>query len=185
MIQTLAHHFHFLQAIFRLTLILLRRSRTHSQHRRPIQIEKDMIGRQYMRASRLYLPLHLPRLDLRHMMLNQANPIYRTNVPDIAMSFSDLPFAYGPFVPHRVPKQYLENYFSAHHLDKYLVTNTTVEDISKLNNAPNDAPRWSLALRRFNAVARKDEWWRETFDAVIIANGHYSVPYVRGRIGKN
>ncbi|KAJ5087281.1 hypothetical protein N7456_010897 [Penicillium angulare] len=95
------------------------------------------------------------------------------------MSYSDLPFAYGPFVPHWVPKQYIENYFSAHHTDQYLVTNTTVEDVSKIEaKQPNDSPRWSLTLRRSNAVKKQDEWWSETFDAVIIANGHYSVPYV-------
>ena len=137
-----------------------------------------------MRASRLYHLLRLFCLGFCHMKLNKAKGINRTNVPDIAMSFSDLPFAYGPFVPHWVPKQYVENYFSAHHLDKYLVTNTTVEDVSKLENDPNEAPRWSLTLRRFNAVTQEDEWWRETLDAVIIANGHYSVPYVCDPIGR-
>ncbi|KAJ5552411.1 FAD/NAD(P)-binding domain-containing protein [Penicillium frequentans] len=108
-------------------------------------------------------------------------PIYEnltTNVPDIAMSYSDLPFSYGPFVPHWVPKQYIENYFSSHGTDKYLITNTTVEDISKLDSPDPNNPRWSLTLRRFHPVNQQDEWWEEEFDAVIIANGHYSVPYV-------
>ncbi|KKA23327.1 Dimethylaniline monooxygenase [Rasamsonia emersonii CBS 393.64] len=105
-------------------------------------------------------------------------PIYAeltSNVPAIAMSFSDIPFAYGPFVPHWVPKQYIENYFSAHRTDEFLVLNTTVEDVSK---SPGGRHRWSLTLRQHDPVAKVDRWWKEEFDALIFANGHYSVPYV-------
>lgn len=104
--------------------------------------------------------------------------IDRTNVPEIAMSFSDRRFAYGPFVPHWVTKEYIENYFSVHRADTLLVLNTTVEDVSKLPSSSPESPRWSLTLRRFDPVAQADYWWKEEFDAVIIANGHYSVPYV-------
>ncbi|KAF7197313.1 Thiol-specific monooxygenase [Pseudocercospora fuligena] len=103
-------------------------------------------------------------------------PIYEqltTNVPDVAMSFTDLPFAYGPFVPHWIPKQYLENYFSCHHLDQHLRLNTTVEDMTALKNN-----RWRLILRRYDAARHVDDWWQEEFDAVVIANGHYSVPFI-------
>jgi hypothetical protein len=99
----------------------------------------------------------------------------RTNVPDMAMSFSDIPFAYGPFVPHYVPKQYIENYFSAHRTDGLLVTNTTVEDVSR---SPAGRERWTLTLRQHDAVDGVDRWWTDEFDAVVLANGHYSVPFV-------
>lgn len=98
---------------------------------------------------------------------------YRTNVPDIAMSFSDTPFAYGPFVPHHIPRQYIENYFSLHKTDSLLVLNTTVELCSKIKD-----DMWILTLRRHDAIRNVDEWWKEEFDAVILANGHYSIPYV-------
>jgi cation diffusion facilitator CzcD-associated flavoprotein CzcO len=106
--------------------------------------------------------------------------MYRTNVPDIAMSFSDAPFAYGPFVPHYIPRQYIENYFSEHGADSFLVLRTTVEDVSKFKDAEagGDGERWKLTLRRYDAVREVDEWWEEVFDAVVIANGHYSVPFV-------
>lgn len=90
------------------------------------------------------------------------------------MSFSDSRFAYGPFPPHWVPRQYIANYFSLHRTDSLLVLNTTVEDLSRLPG--ND--RWKLTLRRYDSVRHVDVWWEEEFDAVIIANGHYSVPYV-------
>ncbi|KAH7083972.1 dimethylaniline monooxygenase (N-oxide forming) [Paraphoma chrysanthemicola] len=104
-------------------------------------------------------------------------PIYQdltTNVPDIIMSFSDHRFAYGPFAPHWIPRQYVENYFSRHKLDRYLVLNTTVEDLSRLDVREG----WKLVLRRYDPIGKVDVWWEEEFDAVVLANGHYSVPFV-------
>lgn len=95
------------------------------------------------------------------------------------MSFSDSPFAYGPFVPHYIPRQYVENYFSTHRLDAFLQLSTTVEEILKLPPKYNKGyERWKLTLRKHDPVRRLDFWWEEEFDAVILANGHYSVPYV-------
>ena len=93
------------------------------------------------------------------------------------MSFSDRRFSYGPFPPHWVPQQYIANYFSEHRTDKLLVLNTTVEDLSKVSST-RDKDGWRLVLRRYDAVKNVDVWWEEEFDAVIIANGHYSVPFV-------
>lgn len=97
----------------------------------------------------------------------------RTNVPDVAMCFTDCPFAYGPFVPHWIPRQYIEGYFSRHRMDSLLSTSTTVEDLVAM-----DKHRWRLVLRRHDAARGMDDWWEEQFDAVILANGHYTVPFV-------
>jgi len=108
-------------------------------------------------------------------------PIYTsltTNVPDIAMSFSDSHFAYGPFAPHHIPRQYLENYFSIHKTDSHLVLNTTVEDVSQIHTSSKGGPRWKLTLRKYDPLRHVDEWWTDEFDFVVFANGHYSVPYV-------
>ncbi|USW59319.1 Putative flavin monooxygenase, FAD/NAD(P)-binding domain superfamily [Septoria linicola] len=126
-------------------------------------------------------PLSIPeKLPARRPASTQyrfdKTPIYEgltTNVPDVAMSFSDLPFAYGPFVPHQIPRQYVENYFSWHRLDSLLHTRTTVEDITAISN-----DRWALTLRKYDAPRQVDYWWEEDFDAVVIANGHYAVPFV-------
>ena len=95
------------------------------------------------------------------------------------MSFSDKPFPYGPFVPHWVPKQYIENYFSWQKTDSLLVLNTTVEDLTRIQaKDKHHDGRWKLTLRRFEPTRDADVWWEEEFDAVILANGHYSVPFV-------
>jgi cation diffusion facilitator CzcD-associated flavoprotein CzcO len=94
------------------------------------------------------------------------------------MSFSDVPFAYGPFVPHYIPRQYIESYISTHEIDNLFSFNTTVEDVSKLPDSKIGYEKWKLTLRRHDDVLDVDEWWEEEFDAVILANGHYAVPFV-------
>lgn len=125
----------------------------------------------------LHIPDHLPQTTAPNKQERfDRTPIYddlTTNVPDIAMSFSDSRFSYGPFPPHWVPRQYIANYFSEHRTDSLLVLNTTVEEVRKL---PRD--RWQLTLRRYDAVKHVDIWWEEEYDAVVIANGHYTVPFV-------
>lgn len=101
------------------------------------------------------------------------------------MCFSDARFAYGPFPPHHVPRQYLENYVATHELDENLVLSTTVEDVSRIppsasaSASESGLDRWKLTLRKHDPLRRVDVWWTEDFDALVIANGHYSVPFVR------
>lgn len=99
------------------------------------------------------------------------------------MCFSDARFAYGPFPPHHVPRQYLENYVATHELDENLVLSTTVEDVSRIPPSASASEtglnRWKLTLRKHDPLRRVDVWWTEDFDALVIANGHYSVPFVR------
>ncbi|KAJ4022838.1 hypothetical protein NW752_003292 [Fusarium irregulare] len=100
-----------------------------------------------------------------------------TTVPEIAMSFSDKRFPYGPFVPHHVPLDYLQDYYSLHQIEHLLVLNTTVEDVSRISDGTGQ-DRWQLTLRQYNHAEGLDEWRQEIFDAVIIANGQHSIPYV-------
>lgn len=101
------------------------------------------------------------------------------------MCFSDARFAYGPFPPHYVPRQYIENYVSHHQVDEYLELDTTVEDLAKRPRSGGSSggggsrDRWRLVLRKHDRARHVDVWWEETFDAVVLANGHYSVPFVR------
>ncbi|KAJ3549098.1 hypothetical protein NM208_g678 [Fusarium decemcellulare] len=131
----------------------------------------------------LVIPDNLPTTTTPNQQERYSHtPIYTnltTNVPEIAMSFSDVRFSYGPFVPHYVPRQYIENYFSLHKTDDFLSLNTTVEDVSQIpTSSGKGINRWKLTLRKYDPLRHVDVWWQEEFDAVIIANGHYSVPWV-------
>ncbi|EGX92605.1 dimethylaniline monooxygenase, putative [Cordyceps militaris CM01] len=111
-----------------------------------------------------------------------STPVYdslSTNVPNIVMTFSDALLPYGPFAPHYVARQYVENYFSLHQTDTLLQTNTAVEDLTRSPATKhNGQGEWKLTLRKYDASRQVDEWWEEFFDAVVLANGHYAVPYV-------
>lgn len=93
------------------------------------------------------------------------------------MGFSDKRFPEGPFVSHDIPRMYLQNYYTLHNMEDVLVLNTTVEDLSKIATGGGRSC-WRLTLRKHNVEQDVDEWWQEVFDAVIIANGQFSVPYV-------
>jgi hypothetical protein len=78
-----------------------------------------------------------------------------------------------------VPKQYIETYFSLQGTDNILSLNTTVEDVTRVPiEKLSRHSAWRLTLRRHDPIQKVDRWWQEDFDALIIANGHYSVPYI-------
>lgn len=96
------------------------------------------------------------------------------------MSLSDIPFAYGPFVPHYIPRQYVEGYFSAHKIDSpsNLSLNTTVEDVSFLPgqskiDTKEKKESWKLTLRKYDILKKVDIWWEETFDAGEKLENHF------------
>lgn len=52
--------------------------------------------------------------------------------------------------------------------------NTTVELVYK----NKDEGKWVVTLRQPLQDGREDYWWTETFDAIVVATGHYTVPYI-------
>ncbi|KAJ5769740.1 uncharacterized protein N7511_001791 [Penicillium nucicola] len=109
-----------------------------------------------------------------------------SNVGAKAMAFTHTPFPQhnsasstrnlgprNPTRPFRVVRKYLQDIFKDYtHLASF---NTTVEQVEKRDG------KWTLTLRQSghldnNSLA--DYWWEEQFDAVIVASGHYSVPFI-------
>ena len=79
----------------------------------------------------------------------------------------------NPTRPLRTVAEYLEDIFQNYlHLTSF---NTTVERAEKKGD------KWTLTLRRSGQVHHGqslDYWWQEHFDAVVIASGHYNVPFI-------
>lgn len=48
--------------------------------------------------------------------------------------------------------------------------NTSVEKAEKIGMA------WVLTLRKTLPGGKHNYWWQETFDALVVASGHYSIP---------
>ncbi|KAF2714585.1 FAD/NAD(P)-binding domain-containing protein [Pleomassaria siparia CBS 279.74] len=112
-------------------------------------------------------------------------PYLETNVDAIPMEFSQEPIAdtkselsiskHGkdtPFRHHSVIQKYVAGLVDRDGYNKLVSYNTTVEKAEKIGN------EWKLTLRRDGGQSEEDHWWVEWFDAVIVANGHYSVPYI-------
>ncbi|KAJ5692460.1 hypothetical protein N7462_001883 [Penicillium macrosclerotiorum] len=120
------------------------------------------------------------------------SPVYpglETNVDAGVMSFSQEPIPtirsqwsidrHGPETPfrhHSIIRKYIEDLFTHKGHESLVQYNTTVEQATK----DFTSQKWTLTLRRTmeNNAILSDYWWSETFDAVVVASGHYAVPYI-------
>ncbi|KAF9892972.1 hypothetical protein FE257_000564 [Aspergillus nanangensis] len=131
------------------------------------------------------LPTYRPSLSQHRYTDAHIYPDLHTNVDASVMEYSQEPIPairsatstalHGPDTPfrhHPVIRQYVEDLLTRHGYQDLVEYNTTVE------RAVKDAHegKWVLTLRR--AGDTHDYWWTETFDALVVASGHYAVPYV-------
>ncbi|EEA21409.1 monooxygenase [Talaromyces marneffei ATCC 18224] len=109
-----------------------------------------------------------------------VSPLYRdldTNIPHSLMNFSTQPFPAGsPLFPSRdVVTEYLHQYAaSLKHLIHY---NTQVKNLTKINLDGNEC--WELETQNL----KTHETSISIYDAVVVANGHYSdifIPDIKG-----
>ncbi|KPM38352.1 hypothetical protein AK830_g8238 [Neonectria ditissima] len=105
-----------------------------------------------------------------------------SNIIPSIMSYTEEPFPdklsdrtlaeYGPDAPYRhhtTIRDWIEGIFTRGGHDKLLELDTTVEKAEKVNG------EWILTLRK--VVNSRNYWWREVFDALVVATGHYNVPW--------
>ncbi|KAK0624517.1 thiol-specific monooxygenase, partial [Bombardia bombarda] len=120
--------------------------------------------------------------QLRFSDTAQHEHLHSNINPDI-MAYTREPFPtslsarilerYGPSAPFRhreVVREWVENIFVHNGHDKLLELSTTVERADKKDG------EWVLTLRKENPGG--DYWWQERFDALVVAAGHYSVPWL-------
>jgi cation diffusion facilitator CzcD-associated flavoprotein CzcO len=110
-------------------------------------------------------------------------PYLHTNVEALPMEYSQEPFpttvtelsraAHGPDTPFRHwtdVKGYVADMFARNGYPDLVSYNTTVERAEKVGE------EWKVTLRRDGQ--HSDYWWVEWFDAVVVASGHFWVPYI-------
>ncbi|KAK4442954.1 hypothetical protein QBC34DRAFT_312070 [Podospora aff. communis PSN243] len=108
----------------------------------------------------------------------------QSNITPEIMAFTTEPFPptlsertlrkYGPgaqFRHREVIREWIEGIFLKGGYEKFLELSTTVERAEKVGG------EWVLTLRK-EGVGEKDYWWQERLDAVVVASGHYNVPWV-------
>ncbi|KAJ4295588.1 hypothetical protein N0V90_007601 [Kalmusia sp. IMI 367209] len=138
------------------------------------------------------LPLEIPRsLPAKKAKSPQPRyaessvyPYLETNVDAVPMSFSQesIPTQRSPltiskhgedspFRHHSVVREFIAGLVKRNGYDKFVSYNTSVELAEKIDH------EWRVVLRK-DGGASEDEWWEERFDAVVVASGHYNVPYI-------
>ncbi|KAM0741953.1 hypothetical protein ACQRIT_002130 [Beauveria bassiana] len=129
------------------------------------------------------LPAFTPKSDQPRFTESSVYPYLETNIDSLPMEFSQEPIPpeksqrsielHGkdtPFRHWRVMRDYVASLVERNGYQDYVSYSTTVERAEKING------EWKLTLRKEGKT--QDYWWIEYFDAVIVATGHYSVPYI-------
>lgn len=129
------------------------------------------------------LPAYTPKCEQPRFTESSVYPYLETNIESLPMQFSQEPIPdeksqrsidfHGPDTPFRhwdVMRRYIASLTERNGYEDHISYSTTVEKAEKVTG------EWKLTLRKDGS--ERDYWWTENFDAVIVASGHYSVPYI-------
>jgi hypothetical protein len=133
------------------------------------------------------LPATTPKNTQYRFSETSIYPTLETNIEAHAMSFSQEPFPEersalniqrhgknSPFRNWKAVERYLQDLVNRRGYPDLVTYNTTVELVSK----EKDTGKWVLTLRQPLENGKEDRWWQESFDAVLVAAGHYHVPFI-------
>lgn len=133
------------------------------------------------------LPAIIPHNTQYRFSETSIYPTLETNIDAFAMSFSQEPFPeersalnisrHGPDSPFRhwkAVEKYIQNLVNRRGCEEWISYNTTVELVHK----DRESQKWILTLREPLQNGEQDRWWTESFDAVVVAAGHYQVPFI-------
>ncbi|CCH45935.1 Flavin-containing monooxygenase [Wickerhamomyces ciferrii] len=113
----------------------------------------------------------------------RRSPVYPglyTNVPRRFLRFSSIKYEppakdsskqIDPLITYQEVGQVLDKFTDDNKLLDYFRLNSQVQDVKKTSDG-----KWVLTIRE--TKDGKDHWYIEQFDAVAVASGHYSVPYI-------
>ncbi|RMJ12238.1 hypothetical protein CDV36_008126 [Fusarium kuroshium] len=130
-----------------------------------------------------HLPTYTPKSSQPRFTESSVYPYLETNIDHLPMQFNQEPIPaetsersvgiYGPETPFRhwdVVRRYIKGLVERKGYEDLVSYNTTVERVKKIGS------EWKVILRREGN--ERGYWWVEWFDAVVVASGHYSVPYI-------
>lgn len=100
----------------------------------------------------------------------------RTNLPKEVMAFPDFPFSKDlpSFMTHQDVRHYLEEYAAHFNLSQYIQFQTGVEYVHP--KTANGQIKWQVSTTKYQTEPPSDS--TDEFDAVIVCNGHYSIPLI-------
>lgn len=88
----------------------------------------------------------------------------------VSMHGADTPFRHWTIM-----KRYVAALFDRGGYGEKLVQYSTHVERAVKEEASGE---WVLTLRREEEEEKEDYWWEERFDAVVVASGHFNVPYI-------
>lgn len=141
---------------------------------RPLQIPAD-------------LPIWRPKCSQYRFSDTSIYPALETNIVAKVMEFSKEPMPeqkslasiknHGvdtPFRHHEVVQKYIADLLIRKGYQSLVEYDTTVERVKKIH----ETNEWRVTVRKKFLDKDEDYWWNEIFDAVVIASGHYNVPFI-------
>lgn len=122
---------------------------------------------------------HGPLINELEWTRSGVFPFLFTNIPTRFTRYSFLPNEQKyldtnriiyPFLTHNELTQRFTNFINDNELNKHIRLSTSVEKVEKHGN------KWVVTAR--HKTPDTSEWYTESFDYVVVANGHYTVPYI-------
>lgn len=107
-----------------------------------------------------------------------------TNIIENMMTYSDEKAwksgEQNRYVDRGDVRNYIDRYISRHQENSSvkLVKKTAVEDVQRVVNSEKAIPYDFLLTLRHQLQDATEEWYQEKFDAVVVATGHYHVPFI-------
>ncbi|KAE8440801.1 hypothetical protein EG329_006557 [Mollisiaceae sp. DMI_Dod_QoI] len=133
------------------------------------------------------LPTTAPRNNQYRFSETSIYPALETNIDAFAMSFSQEPFPEdrtplniqrhgekSPFRHWKAVEGYVQRLLDRRGYQDLVSYNTTVELVHK----DSTTGKWVVTLRKPLENGVQDQWWTESFDSVVVAPGHYTVPFI-------
>lgn len=107
----------------------------------------------------------------------------RTNLPKEVMAFPDFNFqkSLPSFIEHHHVKDYLQDYANHFDLMKHAKLETQIQHVEPRRSANAGSVGWRITYKKVQPSAVVAE--TEDFDAIIVCNGHYSVPNIPNCLG--
>ncbi|TVY88540.1 Thiol-specific monooxygenase [Lachnellula willkommii] len=127
--------------------------------------EPEINGKEYRYTYTPVYPGMISNIDERIMSF--SNEPFPTNIDADANGVID---PRAPFRQSEGIREWVESLFSRKGYLHQVEYNTAVERAEKRGS------EWILTLRKSLPRGIHNYWWQETFDALVVASGHYSIP---------
>ncbi|RLV84736.1 Thiol-specific monooxygenase [Meyerozyma sp. JA9] len=125
----------------------------------------------------------VPKTNQYRYLETPSYPNLKTNITESLMTFSDSnswtgePSDETEFVDGPVVRDYIEAYILRNKSEKNVSIeySSTIEDVERI--ITDNGHYYKLTIRKSSSDSH-DIWYQRNFDAIVVATGHYHVPFI-------